>query len=85
MTSQACCGAAASGRHQQRARDKLATSLEAAQKRIAKQVEAIRTKQEQVAESVSQGHGRRLAQRQRALRALEKSVNRCPASPRPSG
>jgi len=54
-------------RHQQRAREKLAQSLEAAHKRVDKQVEAFEAKQAQVAESVSKGHGKRLEQRQRAL------------------
>jgi hypothetical protein len=59
-------------RHQQRAREKLAQSLEAAHKRGHKQSEAFEAKQVQVAESVSKGHGKRLAQRQRALAGLEK-------------
>lgn len=61
-------------RHQQRARDKLETSLEAAQKRIDTKVEAIEAKQAQVAESIAHGHGRRLEQRQGALRKLETAL-----------
>jgi hypothetical protein len=60
-------------RHQQRARDKLVQSLEAAQQRVDKKAEAVKAKQDQVAESESQGHGTRLAQRQRALEVLEKA------------
>ena len=61
-------------RHQQRARDKLLQSLETAQQRVDKQVEEVKAKQDQVAESESQGHGKRLAQRQRALAGLEKAL-----------
>jgi hypothetical protein len=61
-------------RHQQRARDKLLQSLETAQQRVDKQVEEVKAKQDQVAESESKGHGKRLAQRQRALAGLEKAL-----------
>jgi hypothetical protein len=54
-------------RHQQRAREQLAQSLEAAHKRVHTPIEAFEAQQAQVAESVSTGHGTRLAQRQRAL------------------
>jgi len=50
-------------RHQQRARDKLDQALEATQKRVDKQAEALKAKQDQGAESESKGHGTRLAQR----------------------
>ena len=60
-------------RHQQRAWDKLAQSLEAAQQRVDKKAEAVKAKQSQGAASESQGHGTRLAQRQRALAVLEKA------------
>lgn len=53
-------------RHQQRAREKLAHALEAAQKRVDQKAEAVKTHQEKVVESVSRGHGKRLEQRQRA-------------------
>jgi hypothetical protein len=59
-------------RHQQRAREKLAQSLGAAQQRVDKKAEAVKTQQDKVAESASAGHGKRLEQRQRALGALEK-------------
>jgi len=61
-------------RHQQRARDKLDQLLAAAQKRVDKKTEAVKAKQAQVTESVSQGHGKRLTQRQRALAGLAKEV-----------
>ena len=60
-------------RHQQRVRDKRDQALEAAHKRVDKQVEALKAKQAQVAESESKGHGKRLAQRQRALAGLDKA------------
>jgi hypothetical protein len=60
-------------RHQQRAHDKLVQSLEAAQQRVDKKAEAVKAQQDQGAESESQGHGTRLAQRQRALEVLEKA------------
>ena len=59
-------------RHQQRAREPLEQSLAAAQQRVAKKAEAVTAKQEQVAESEVRGHGKRLAQRQRALAVLAK-------------
>jgi hypothetical protein len=59
-------------RHQQRAREKLNQSLAAAQKRVDKKAEAMKAKQDQVAESESKGHGKRLAQRQGALAVLAK-------------
>lgn len=59
-------------RHQQRAREKLDQALMAAQKRLAKKAEAIKTHQDKVAESEHKGHGKRLAQRQRALAVVEK-------------
>jgi hypothetical protein len=59
-------------RHQQRAREKLAQSLRAAQKRLDTKAEAIKTHQDKVAESAHKGHGKRLEQRQRALAVVEK-------------
>jgi len=61
-------------RHQQRAREKLAQSLEAAQKRVNKKAETLKTHQDQVAESASKGHGTRLEQRQRALARGEEAL-----------
>ena len=61
-------------RHQQRAKEKLDQSLAAAQKRVDKKAEAVKAKQDQVAASESQGHGTRLAQRQRALVVLAKEL-----------
>jgi hypothetical protein len=57
-------------RHQQRATEQLNQSLLAAQQRLDKKAKAVKTKQDQVTESESQGHGTRLAQRQRALAVL---------------
>jgi hypothetical protein len=59
-------------RHQQRAREQLEQSLVAAQKRVDKKAEAVKATQDQVAASESTGHGKRLAQRQRALAVLAK-------------
>jgi hypothetical protein len=59
-------------RHQQRARAKLDQSLMAAQKRLDKKVEEIKTSQDKVVESEHKGHGKRLEQRQRALAVVEK-------------
>jgi len=61
-------------RHQQRAREKLDQALKSVQQRMDKQADAVKAKQTQVAESESKGHGKRLAQRQRALAVLEKGV-----------
>ena len=60
-------------RHQQRAREHLEQSLAAAQQRVVKKAEAVKAKQDQVAESESKGHGTRLEQRQRALAVLAKA------------
>ena len=60
-------------RHQQRAREQLEQSLEAAQKRVDKKVEERKAQQDKVAESTSQGHSKRLEQRQRALVRVEKA------------
>jgi hypothetical protein len=61
-------------RHQQRARAKLDQSLMAAQKRLDKKVEEIKTYQAKVVESEHKGHGKRLEQRQRALAVVEKEI-----------
>jgi hypothetical protein len=57
-------------RHQQRAAEHLKQSLLAAQQRLDKKAKTVKTQQDQVTESESQGHGKRLAQRQRALAVL---------------
>jgi hypothetical protein len=59
-------------RHQQRAREKLEQSREAAQKRVDKKTEALKAQQAKVAESQSKGHGKRFEQRQRTFVELEK-------------
>jgi hypothetical protein len=61
-------------RHQQRAKEQLDQSLMAAQQRLDKKAKAVKTTQDQVTESASQGHGKRLAQRQRALAVLAKEL-----------
>jgi len=61
-------------RHQQRARAKLDQSRDTAQKRVDKKADAVNTQQNQVSASESKGHGKRLAQRQRALAELEKEL-----------
>lgn len=62
-------------RHQQRAREHLAQALEVAQRRVDKKTEALKAKQDQVLESESKGHGKRLAQRQHALAGLEQALH----------
>ena len=58
-------------RHQQRKREKLEESLEAAHQRVDKKTVALKVQQDKVAESESKGHGTRLDQRQRALVRVE--------------
>jgi hypothetical protein len=58
-------------RHQQRDRETLDTSLAVAHKRVNKKTAQVQAQQDKVAESEAKGHGTRLAQRQRALVALE--------------
>jgi hypothetical protein len=60
-------------RHQQRVREHLDHALEAAQKRVDKQGQEVKTQQAKVVESASKGHGKRLEQRQRTLAVLEKA------------
>jgi hypothetical protein len=64
----------AADRHQQRAREQRDQSLAAAQQRAAKQTEAVKATQAQVAKAEAQGHGKRLAPRQRALAVLAQEV-----------
>ena len=61
-------------RHQQRTREKLEQSLEAAQQRVDKQTAALKAQQDKVAASESTGHGTRLDQRQRAVVVVEKAL-----------
>jgi hypothetical protein len=61
-------------RHQQRQRESLAASLETAQQRLDKKVEALHEQQAKVEESTSKGHGKRLEQRQQALVRVEKEL-----------
>ena len=61
-------------RQQQRARDKRQAALEAAQKRGDTTAEALQAKQDQVAESEAQGHGKRLEQRRRARAVGDKAL-----------
>jgi hypothetical protein len=61
-------------RHQQRKREKLDQSLEAAHQRVDKKAEALKAQQGKMAESESKGHGKRLEQRQRALVVVEKDL-----------
>ena len=50
--------------------DKTHQAVQAAQQRLGTKAEALKVQQDKVAESVSKGHGKRLAQRQRALVSL---------------
>jgi hypothetical protein len=61
-------------RHQQRVREQVEKSLEAAQKRVAKKAEVLKAQQDKVVESESKGHGKRLEQRQRALVGVAKAL-----------
>ena len=54
-------------RHQQRKRESLEASLETAQQRVGKKVEALQAQRAKVGDSTSKGHGKRLEQRQQAL------------------
>jgi len=54
-------------RHQQRKRESLAASLETAQQRVDKKVEALHEQLAKVEESTSKGHSKRLEQRQQTL------------------
>jgi hypothetical protein len=58
-------------RHQQRQRAQLEQALVGASKRVATKTEAVNVQQAKVAESISKGHGQRLAQRPRALVVVE--------------
>ena len=58
-------------RHHQRQQEQLAQSLETAHKRVAKKAEAVKAQQDQIAESESKGHGKRLEQRKRHVVTLE--------------
>src|SRR2546422_1720107 len=61
-------------RHQQRKREQLDASLETAQQRVDKKVEALEGQQVKVAESQSKGHGQRLEQRQQALVRVDQEL-----------
>src|SRR5207245_1737106 len=61
-------------RHQQRKREQLDASLETAQQRVDKKVEALEGQQVKVAESKSKGHGQRLEQRQQALVRVDQEL-----------
>jgi hypothetical protein len=58
-------------RHQQRKREKLEESLEAAHQRVDKKTAALKAQQDKVVESESKGHGTRLDQRKHALVVVE--------------
>jgi hypothetical protein len=61
-------------RHHQRKKEQLDHALETAHKRVAKKAEALKAQVAKVAESASQGHGKRLEQRQRHLVTLEQEL-----------
>jgi hypothetical protein len=58
-------------RHHQRKQAHLEQSLETANKRADKKAAALKAQQDKVAESVANGHGKRLEQRRRTLLTLE--------------
>lgn len=61
-------------RHHQRQHAQLETALQSAQQRVEKKAESVRLQHSKVAESESQGHGTRLAQRQSKLVSLEQDL-----------
>jgi hypothetical protein len=61
-------------RHHQRKRECLEKSLESARQRAAKKAEEVKDQQRKVVESESQGHPKRLVQRQNTLAVLEKEL-----------
>jgi len=61
-------------RQQQRKREQLDQSLEAAHQRVDKKAEALQAPQGKMAEAEATGHGKRLEQRQRALVVVEKDL-----------
>ena len=61
-------------RHQQRKREQLEASVETAQQRVAKKVDALHEQQAKVEESKANGHGKRLEQRQQALERVEQEL-----------
>jgi hypothetical protein len=61
-------------RHQQRARATLEQSLAAAHKRVDKKAQEVKVQQTKVADSESQGHGKRLDQRRRAVARGQKAL-----------
>ena len=67
-------------RHHQRKQAQLAQSLETAHKRVDKKAAALKVQQDKVAESVAQGHGKRLEQRRRTLLTLEQDCQEAKAT-----
>jgi hypothetical protein len=61
-------------RHQQRAQETLEKALVVAHQRVDKRAAALKAQQAKVAESAHKGHGKRLAQRQRALALQEQAL-----------
>jgi hypothetical protein len=61
-------------RHQQRKRHEMVASLQTAQQRVTKKVEALHEQQAKVEESESKGHGKRLQQRQHALGRVQQEL-----------
>jgi hypothetical protein len=61
-------------RHQQRKREALEASVQTAQQRASKKIEALDEQRAKVAESESNGHGKRLEQRQHALGRVEQEL-----------
>lgn len=61
-------------RHQQRAEAKVRESLETAKSRVSNKRLELEAKRDQVAQSQSRGHGKRLEQRQRAAAELEEKL-----------
>jgi hypothetical protein len=62
-------------RHHQRASATLQASLESAQKRVEQKTAALNAQRDKVAESEAKGHGKRLEQRQRAMRSLTRQLH----------
>lgn len=63
-------------RHQQRAKKQLTAHVEAVEKNLEKKEQLVSAQQEKVTESVAQGHGKRLQQRQQRLGVVQEELKK---------
>jgi len=63
-------------RHQQRAKTQLTAHVEAVEKNLEKKEQLVSAQQEKVTESVAQGHGKRLQQRQQRLGVVQEELKK---------